>query len=160
MSQNSAIKYSSENNSPFLFAMVLPQKSNLTLMSVTLPSVIHADNSPVLVSVTKINWHPTHIHSSHIVMRKKTTKKTKTHSTCSCHRSNELQFSHSKIRHVPVMFLLPIFTGQTSLLTCFFPGAHLNCRLQLRRRTVNCAPAVKIARVESGTSGSTFQSKG
>lgn len=68
VSQNSAIKYSSGNNSPFLFAMVLPPESNRTLMSVFLPSIIHADNLPVLVSVTKINCHLTHIHPSHIVI--------------------------------------------------------------------------------------------
>lgn len=62
--------------------MVLPPESNLTLISVFLPSVIHADNLPVPVSVTKINWHPTHIHPSHIVLKKekkeKERKQTKT----------------------------------------------------------------------------------
>lgn len=140
VSQNSAIKYSSENNSPFLFAMVLPPESNLTLISVFLPSVIHADNLPVLVSVTKTNWNPTHIHPSHIVMKKnkKTNKTNKnTHSTCSCHCSEELQFSHSKILHVPVRFCFPYSLFRHPLNHVFlFPGAHLNCRLQLRRRTV------------------------
>lgn len=51
VSQNSAIKYSSAN--PFHFAMVLSPKSNLSFISVVLPSVIHADNLPVLVSVAK-----------------------------------------------------------------------------------------------------------
>lgn len=105
VSQNSAIKYSSENNSPFLFAMVLPPESNLTLISVFLPSVIHADNLPVLVSVTKINWHLTHIHPSHIVMRRKNNKNT--HSTSCFHWSKELQCSHSKILYVPVRFYFP-----------------------------------------------------
>lgn len=104
VSQNSAIKYSSENNSPFLFAMVLSPESILTLISVFLPSVIHADNLPVLVSVTKTNWHPTHIHPSHIVMKNNNKN---THSTCSCHWSKELQFSHSKILYVPVRFCFP-----------------------------------------------------
>lgn len=54
VSQNSPIKYSSENNGPFLFAMVLSPESNLTLIPVVLPSVIHGDNLPVLVSITHI----------------------------------------------------------------------------------------------------------
>lgn len=69
VNQNSAMKYSSGNNSPVLFAMVLPPGSNITLIrSVFLPSVNHADNLPVLVSITNMNSGLTHIHPLHIVI--------------------------------------------------------------------------------------------
>lgn len=75
VSQNSAIKESRENNSPFLFAMILPPESNLTLILVFQPLAIHAVNLPVLVSEIEIHFHLTHIHPSLIVVRRKKQQK-------------------------------------------------------------------------------------
>lgn len=131
VSQNSAIKYSSGNNSPFLFAMVLPPESNRTLMSVFLPSIIHADNSPVLVSVTKINCHLTHIHPSHIVIIRlnnnssNNNKKKKKKKSTRC--SEELHFSHSTILQAPVRFYFPYSLSRHPSYVVFFP----QCTLEL-----------------------------
>lgn len=114
VSQNSAMKYSSENNSPFLFAMVLPPESNLTLISVFLPSVIHVDNLPVLISVTKINWHLTHIHSSHVVVREKKQQQKAHTPPAVVTLSKELQFSHFKILYGSVRFYYPYSVSRHS----------------------------------------------
>lgn len=72
VNQNSAMKYSSGKKRSVLFAMVRPPGSNITLIrSVFLPSINHADNLPVLVSIRKMNCRLTHIHPSHIVIRRR-----------------------------------------------------------------------------------------
>lgn len=94
VNQNSAMKYSSGKSIPVLFAMVLPPGSNITLIrSVFLPSINHADNLPVLVSITNMNCRLTHIHPSHIVIirRKKNNRNGGEKSTC---RSEEILLSH------------------------------------------------------------------
>lgn len=131
--------------------MVLPLESNLTLIEVFLPWVIHADNLPVLVSIMNRNWHLNHIHPLLIVLKRK--------------KKSLIPVAVILIRRTPAFPVYHPCTSKVLLPTLilqkpwpsYFSTAHLNCRLLLR--IVYCTIVVKPACKNNRVPCFNFQNK-